>query len=209
VKGADKKTLDRKKGEYFYPPEPGSVVFHNESEEWQAVDAKIDGNDASPDGRLIKLMIAVGAVLPEHYLSDGDYGNRATASEMSLPTLLKFLQRQKVMNAMLRAIVDRVISEAIIAGTLPEGIDTQYTVIFPEIDTADHQVLASATNLMVTALSAAKQNGWISDETAMQLFFKFAGEEVDLHDEKMRIEGKEGTWQARPVTPARAAIPLH
>ncbi len=30
--GADKKTIDRKKMEYGYPPEPGSVIIHNEAE---------------------------------------------------------------------------------------------------------------------------------------------------------------------------------
>ncbi len=84
--GADKKTIDRKKMEYTYPPEPGSVIIHNEAEKWSAVEPHIQANDASADGRAIKLMIAAGSSIPEHYLADGDNGNRATAAEMSLPT---------------------------------------------------------------------------------------------------------------------------
>ncbi len=86
LQGADKKAIDRKKMEYAYPPEPGSVVIHNESEQWSAVKPEINANEAAEDGRAIKLMIAVGAQLPEHYLSDGSNGNRATATEMGLPS---------------------------------------------------------------------------------------------------------------------------
>ncbi|BCL79525.1 hypothetical protein ccbrp13_19900 [Ktedonobacteria bacterium brp13] len=62
--GADKKTIDRKRMEYSYPPEPGSVIIHNETEKWSAVQPGIHANDASEDGRAIKLMVAVGAMFP-------------------------------------------------------------------------------------------------------------------------------------------------
>jgi hypothetical protein len=88
--GADAKTIDLKRMQYAYPPEPGSIIIHNESEIWSAVKPEISANDAESDGRAIKLMIAAGAGVPEHYLADGGNANRATAAEMSLPTLLKF-----------------------------------------------------------------------------------------------------------------------
>ena len=185
--GADRKAIERKKAEYAYPPEPGSVIIHNEAEQWSAVKPEINANEAAEDGRAIKLMIAVGAQLPEHYLSDGNYGNRATAAEMGLPTFLKFQRRQFVMRAMLRTILDRVLSEARKAGRLAADIDTQYDIIFPEIDVADHQTLASATQMLVSALTVARAQGWVSDETAMRLLFQFAGEEIDISEEQARI----------------------
>ncbi len=188
LSGADRKAIERKKAEYAYPPEPGSVIIHNEAEQWSAVKPEISANDASADGRAIKLMIAVGAQLPEHYLSDGDYGNRATAAEMGLPTFLKFQRRQYVMRAMLRTILDRVLLEARKAGVLAQQIDTHYDIIFPEIDVADHQTLAYATQMLVAALTEAKAQGWVSDETAMRLIFQFAGEEVDISEERARIQ---------------------
>jgi hypothetical protein len=185
--GADRKAIERKKAEYSYPPEPGSVIIHNEAEQWSAVRPEINANEAAEDGRAIKLMIAVGAQLPEHYLSDGNYGNRATAAEMGLPTFLKFQRRQFVMRAMLRTILDRVLSEARKAGRLAADIDTQYDIVFPEIDVADHQTLASATQMLVSALTVARARGWVSDETAMRLLFQFAGEEIDISEEQARI----------------------
>jgi hypothetical protein len=55
----------------------------------------------------------------------------------------------------------------------------------------DHQILASATQTLVTALSAAKAQGWVSDETAMRLLFQFAGEEVDVAQERARMQSEE------------------
>lgn len=189
--GADRKTIERKKAEYAYPPEPGTVIIHNEAERWTAVKPEINANEAAEDGRALKLMVAVGCQLPEHYLSDGDNGNRATAVEMSLPTLLKFQRRQHVIKYMLRSILDRVLLEARKAGTLRENVDSNYEIIFPEIDVDDHQTLAGATQTLVAALSAAKAQGWVSDETAMRLLFQFAGEEVDIAEEQARIHTEE------------------
>lgn len=190
--GADRKTIERKKAEYAYPPEPGTVIIHNEAESWKAVRPEINANEAAEDGRALKLMVAIGSQLPEHYLSDGSNNTRATAAEMGLPTLLKFLRRQQVVKSMLRAILDRVIAEARKAGALGEEIDASYDVVFPEIDVDDHQVLAGATQTLVSALGAAKAQGWVSDETAMRLLFQFAGEEIDLAQERARIWREEG-----------------
>jgi hypothetical protein len=195
---ADKKTIDRKRMEYAYPPEPGSVIIHNEAERWSAVEPNIQANDASEDGRAIKLMVAVGASLPEHYLSDGDNGNRATASEMSLPTLLKFKRRQRVVKYMLKCILDRVIEEARRAGRIGPRVDTRYEITFPEIDSGEHHTLAQGLNWLVPALAAAHGQGWISDETAMRIMFEFCGEEVDPHEEMERIERSRASAHDQP-----------
>jgi len=84
--GADRKTIERKKTEYSYPPEPGSVIIHNEAETWSAVKPEINANEAAEDGRAIKLMVAVGCQLPEHFLSDGDGPTPRKADRLSLRT---------------------------------------------------------------------------------------------------------------------------
>ncbi len=191
LQGADRKAIERKKMEYAYPPEPGSVIIHNEAETWSAVKPEINANAAAEDGRAIKLMIAVGAQLPEHYLSDGSNGNRATAAEMGLPTILKFQRRQLIMRAMLRVILDRVLLEAQRARRLLPQCDLHYDILFPEIDMSDRQMIASATQLLVSALGVACQQGWVSDETAMRLFFQFADEEIDIHEEQQRVQAQQ------------------
>jgi hypothetical protein len=183
------------------------VIIHNEAERWSAVEPHIQANDASEDGRQIKLMVAVGATLPEHYLADGDNGNRATASEMSLPTLLKFKRRQRVIKYMLRLILDRVIAEARRAGRLGSRIDTSYEITFPEIDSGEHNTLAQALNWLVPALKTARAEGWISDETAMKIMFEYSGEEVDIHAEMAKIAANR-THEER-TTRTRDAATLH
>ena len=99
LSGRRPRTIEQKMQEYARPPEPGSVIVHNESETWKAVQPHIDAGDAEPDGRAIKLMVAMGAGIPEHYLADGQNSNRATAREMSLPTIKKYKRRQELIGA--------------------------------------------------------------------------------------------------------------
>jgi hypothetical protein len=49
-------------------------------------------------------------------------------------------------------------------------------------------VLAQAAATLMGALSSAKAQGWVSDETAMRLLFQFAGEEIDVHAEREKIK---------------------
>lgn len=107
------------------------------------------------------------------------------------------------MRSLLRAILNRVIEEAQNAHVLSRDIDTGYDIVFPEIDVADHQTLANATQILVNALTVAKTQGWISDETAMRLMFQFAGEDIDIHEELARISGG-ATWPSsqEPKVPA-------
>jgi hypothetical protein len=142
--GADKRTITQKMQEYSRPPEPGTIVVHNESEKWEAVQPHIDAGDAEPDGRAIKLMVAMSAGIPEHYLADGQNSNRATASEMSLPTIKKYKRRQDLMAYILRMILNRVIKEKQNRGLLPKGADTSLTFAFPDIETDDNLQLSQA-----------------------------------------------------------------
>jgi hypothetical protein len=199
LQGADAKTIDRKRMEYAIPLEPGTIVIHNESERWAAVKPEINASDVEADGRALRLMIAAGCGMPEHYLADGGNANRATAAEMNLPTLLKFERRQQVMEHVLRVLLDRVILEAKRAGTLAAGMDESYTITFPELKVADHLVLAQATSMMVSALATAKEQGWVSDETAMRLLFQFAGEEVDVHVEREKVNKKACASAQNPL----------
>ena len=133
------------------------------------------------------------------YSSDGDYGNHATASEMSLPTLLKFKRRQRVMRYLLTIIIDRVLKEAQNAGKLGTRINTAYDITFPEIDSGEHNALAQSMNWLMPALQTAKSQGWISDETAMKIMFKYCGEEIDVHGEMAKIADQKLTPTKSPA----------
>ncbi|HEX6511583.1 MAG TPA: hypothetical protein VF157_04740 [Chloroflexota bacterium] len=183
--GADKKTIDRKKMEYAYPPLPGSLVVHNETEEWSAVEPRIGADQVEADGKAIKMMVAVGAGLPEHYLAEGGNVNRATAAEMGMPTLKRFERRQDYLSFLLRSILDRVLSEAQAAGLLSSRADRRYDIVFPPIDVDDGEGIASAVGKLVPALQAAKQEGWLADAAAMKLLHRFlGGDAFDVTEER-------------------------
>jgi hypothetical protein len=173
--GADKKAIDRKKMEYAYPPPPGSIVVHNEQEEWTAVEPRIGADQVEADGKAIKMMIAVGAGLPEHYLAEGGNVNRATAAEMGLPTVKRFERRQDYIGFMLRTLLDRVLQEAEAAGLLTARVDRRYEIIFPPITVQDGEGIASTLAKLVPALQAAKQEGWLDDAAALKLLHRFLG----------------------------------
>ncbi len=193
LSGADAKTIDRKRMQYAYPPDPGSIIVHNDSEQWSAVQPKIEAGDAEADGRAIKMMIAMGAGLPEHYLAEGGNVNRATAAEMGLPTFRKFQRRQDTFGLVIRALLDRVLEEATTAGMLPAGVDRSYRVIFPELTPDDNGGLAAAASALTPALLSAHQAGWVSTETAMRLFYAMTGQEINVAEELERIARERGS----------------
>ncbi|MGH2442204.1 MAG: hypothetical protein ACRDFX_03450 [Chloroflexota bacterium] len=188
LQGADKKSIEQKMMEYARPPEPGSVLIHNESEAWKAVQPSISADDVAADGQAIKLMVAMGAGLPEHYLSDGGDVNRATAAEMGLPVLKRYQRRQDYLALMLHALLDRVIAEAQSHGRLPREIDTAYSISFPPLQSTDADKQGTAAYRMAQALQIARGLGIISLPTASRLFFDAAHEEVDVQQELRSVQ---------------------
>ena len=206
LKGADAKTVNAKKMDYSYPPEPGSVIIHNDAEQWTAVQPAINANDAKEDGRAIKMMVAIGVKLPEHFLSDGDNNTRATAAEMGLPTFLKFQRRQRVIKNVLQVIFEPVVTEAQQVGALKKKLDpaSAFEIIFPQFDLGDNLEIGNGLNYIAGALAVAKAQGWISDETAAQYLFKKMGEEIDIHEELAKVKNQGQTPDDVPARDARA-----
>ncbi len=188
--GANRQMIEARMMEYARPPEPGSVLVHNESEQWKAVQPMIDAGNVAADGQAIKMMVAIGAGIPEHYLSEGGDVNRATAAEMSLPVLKKYQRRQDVIRHILTALIDRAIEEARAAGTLPRTIDTAYTITFPDLKAENTRDVGTAAWHMSQALGGAISLGIISHETASKLFFIACRTEVDHNEEWQRIRAQ-------------------
>lgn len=186
--GADAKTVERKRMQYAYAPSPGSVVVHNESETWGAVQPKIDADDVAADGKAIKMMVAMGAGLPEHYLAEGGAVNQATAAEMGLPTYHRFIARQEEFRLLLTCIIDRVLDEAVAAGKLSDRVDRTYIVELPEITPGAAAASAQAASTLIQTLLSANQAGWVSRETGMRLLFDVLSPETDLKEEQARLD---------------------
>ena len=183
--GASRADLERKRAEMGRPPEPGTVLFHNESEQWQAVNPQIGADDVASDGRALKLMIAAGAGVPEHFLGEGGHVNRATAAEMGLPALKRFQRRQEYLRQLLVRIVRRAIRARVRAGALGPRINQAFRVEFDELsDTERSAELGRAAATFTTALGTAVDRGWLESEQARRLLLRFLGEAAPERTER-------------------------
>jgi len=89
-------------------PRPGSVLVVNEQESWEVLAPQIGAEDASADGRSLKLMILAGAGIAEHYVGDLAQSNLATATAAELPMLKRFEAHQRRVIGVFRQIFERI-----------------------------------------------------------------------------------------------------
>ena len=194
LEGANQPAIDAKMQWLMeHPPKPGSINVHNDKEKWDVTQPKLDSADNETDLRQVKLHIASGLNIPEHYLAEGGNANRSTADAMGLPTIKKMKARQLFFGQMLEDLVNMAIDINIISslGVLEKSINRTFSLDFPDIDSKDNLQIAESVAQAITALTMAKTEGWISDKTAQRLMFKFLGEEIDFTEEEAEIK-KDG-----------------
>ncbi len=179
--------LRKKRFKYKTPPEPGSIIVHDESEDWNAISPKLEAWDAKDDGKAIRLMVAAGAGIPLHFLSEGESATKATAQEMGDPTFRHYYRRQLYFGWMLQDLATQVVRRANAAGRGKTYGDLKLGVQFPDVTKADNQAMAQSALLVVRALDMMAQHGWIDDESAMQLALRFGGEFLDVATVQDRI----------------------
>ena len=155
------------------PPKPGSARYHNENIEWKVVSPQLESSDASGEANMFKMQILGGAGFPNHWFGEGDKTTRATAMEMSLPTLRKLKSRQNFFKNMINHIFNFVIDQAIIHGTLPENINRSFAVMPSPILTKNARDVALTLDKFTSGLQGAVTNKWISQRSAGDSFRTF------------------------------------
>jgi len=168
--------LERKRQQYRQPPSPGSIIVSDENEEWTALSASLQSSDAEADGKALRLVIAAGAGVPLHFLSEGESATRATAAEMGGPTFRHYTHRQLAFVAMLYDLVTTCARRAAIVANVRLPDDLQLSATLPDLDRGDNLALAQAMGAAASALTIMRDNGWIDDPTAAELTLKFTGE---------------------------------
>lgn len=107
------------------PSQYAATVTTNQNVQWDQLKTDTGGAAAMQDGRMIKGQIGMGAGWPLHYLGDIGGANLATATAMELPVLKMVEGRQGHFEGCIREVIDFVIAQAIIKGTLepaPSGM---------------------------------------------------------------------------------------
>jgi len=171
-------------------PKPGSIRAHNEKVTWNAIVPEFKASDAMEEARMIRQHILTGAGTPETWMSEGGFTNKATAGEMSVPTLKRLSTRQKFFKHMFRRIFQFVIDQAILHKVLPEDVNTSFSINIASLK-RDLPQQADFLVKVTNALMIARENDWVEDETAAA-FFNFMMGQFGFELERFKKEKPEG-----------------
>jgi hypothetical protein len=159
-------------------PLEAGIYVHGSGETVTMHGLNLDAKDAQDDGLALRLAIAAGANVGLHYLGEGEAVNYATAKEMGEPTARFYQDRQTALISFLCQIVTVAYRRYTVfrGETPPQRLELNAQAL--EVAQADNQALAGAASSIVGAFVQMREKGWIDDETAVRLAFKFAGENL-------------------------------
>jgi hypothetical protein len=203
-----------KQTQYARPPEPGSIIVHDEGEEWDIKFPRVAAGEASADGKAMRYMVAAGAGVPLHMLSEADGTNLATAEAQNDVTARHYRQRQQAFARILVDFTLHAYNHWRTSQPRPPRPCTpfDFTVALPEIMPADNAALATAGRDVVTMLATLRgqlaQAGIpLTDDLhrrTVEMAMRFAGEILDP-DEINAILGANPDGTIPTVTPAEPA----
>ena len=180
------------------PPRPGSVRAHNEQVEWKSVAPDLKAQDFNEAARTIKNMNLAGAGFPEHWFSEGGNVNRASALEMGEPTLKTLLERQGYIAFMLRQVLEFVLDQAIVAGTLAETASRRFQVQMPEMSVRDLAKAAQALAQVGATVVELRRAELIDAETAQKLIASTALQLGVEMKQETGVRSQESESEPRP-----------
>ncbi len=146
--------------QYRQPPEAGSVIVHDESEEWKNVSPVLRGSDAAPDMKAVRNMIDAGSGYPPHWRGESQDVNLATAQAMQEPAERHLTRRQHYFLWMLQDLTFQAYVRANQAHPelWPELKLSVYKDLFdvtiPDVTKTDNSMLAEATENLSNAFDS-------------------------------------------------------
>lgn len=181
-----KNKVAEKRAQYRMPPESGSIIVHDESEEWNQQTPQLNGLDSSFDLEAIRRLIYTGTGLPPHWF--GERGsNRAEATEMGAPAERHLKRRQRTFAKMISNIILTAYRRAVDidkAPPLPDiAEDKLITVTIVEPSRRDAEALAQSAKNMADAYKTINQEMPNQSRRMARLFTRlvltFAGEGIE------------------------------
>jgi len=173
------------------PPKKGSWKVHNEREQWNLNAPDLKQQPSIETHRELNTFTLGGLGLPRHWYGYGDETNRATAQAQNDPTWRTMEQDQDGVRDMFIALLAFARDQAEIAHTVEwdEGADVDLTM--PEMTVRDLASLSTSASALATALMIAEDRGWLSQETAAEVFARVVAEmgvEVDVQEELKKAQ---------------------
>lgn len=163
------------------PPNPGAILVTDESETWEVLSPKLEAHQAGEDGLALKKMVALGAGLPMHFLSEPEGATRTTAEASGGPTFRHFQQRQEFFLWMLSDLAGVAVRRR---KFFDRGVNplADIQVNGTDISARDNASLATAASTAIGAFGNLRDRGLIDDAELLRIAYRFAGEAVDLED---------------------------
>lgn len=107
------------------PPATGSTIVENEGTQMDWIKTDTGGANASADERIFRMMAGSGmGGIPNHYFGDEASANLATATAMELPLLKTYENWQKLVEDVIKDLVEFMLHTANIAGRIGDMDDT-------------------------------------------------------------------------------------
>jgi hypothetical protein len=163
------------------PPNPGSILVSDETEEWKVISPNLSSFEAAEDGLSLKKMVAVGAGLPMHFLAEPESATRTTAESAGGPTFRHLQQRQEFFLWMLEDLTRIVLRRRKFYDRMIKA-DDELKVSGTDISARDNASLAAAASTVVGSFIALRNRGLIDDQELLRLAYRFAGEVVDIEE---------------------------
>lgn len=164
---------------------PGSAYAHNERVELEAKNPDLKTADLELLIRQLRIFIAGGCRVPEHWLAEGGYTNRASAAEMGQPTYRMLARKQGVVRRVLTQLCRYQIDVLVGLGLLPaevEVLDAQgdsavemvpareaFAVVMPDISEEDTNQAARTLASVAQALVPLIAGQIIPRKTALEV----------------------------------------
>jgi hypothetical protein len=184
------------------PPNPGSILVTDETEEWSVLSPKLESHEAGEDGLAIKKMIAAGSANPMHFLAEPEGATRTTAESAGGPTYRHYEQRQLFFKWLVQDLAGAVVRRRKIVDR-SVNIESELTVTGTDISARDNAALATAASVIVSCMTTMRDRGLIDDFELLRIVYRFAGEVIDL--EEVLKRGKAAPPSTPPEKPAGEA----
>jgi hypothetical protein len=189
--------VNAKAEQYAAPPDPGSIVVHDDGERWDMQAPNLHGLDAQHDLRALRQIISAGAGQPPHWHGDGGDVNRAVAAAMQDPALRRLRRRQRHLQYLVADLCHTAYARAYEVGAARRRPERGLIeAAAPDISREDNESLALAAERLTGAFAGllAALPGW-SPALAGQmlpLIFKFAGEPINAGLTNMILDELRG-----------------
>ena len=177
LKGADENAIKDFIKRNRRPPKAGSIKVHNENEEWKVIAPSLQLKETIEYIRFLLLWIMGGLGIPEHYFSEANTVNKASAEEMSTPVFAEVRTLQKQIKDMFEVVLLYVVQEAVRCGRLAglDADDLGVQMISRDPERKGYETAGTALDKLGAALANATMAEWISNQEAARCFRNGAG----------------------------------